>query len=82
MEVLEEKILDVLDGLAAPDELMLFIYPTNSPEIYDVEMRLKEARVRFEVITGPVPAVTVVENRRFKADFVERFQSELLDALC
>lgn len=81
MEQLEELILGVLDGMDAEDDMMLFIYPTNSGDLYDVELRWKDARVRFEVIVGRIPMVSIVENRRFDADWVRRFQSELIDML-
>lgn len=81
MEQLEEKILDVLDGMEAEDDMMLFIYPTNAVGVYDVELRLRDTRARFEVIVGRIPMVSIVENRGFGIIWVRRFQSELIDAL-
>ena len=81
MQELEDIILDVLDGLGADDETLLFIYPTSCNTVFDVELRYEDSRLRVEVIREKLPMVTLVETRGWDVSFERLFINDLIGSL-
>ena len=81
MQKLEDIIFDVLDGLGADDDMLLFIYPTSCKTLFDVELRHEDRRLRVEVLCEKIPMVSLVENQGWDLSFERLFINDLIDSL-
>jgi hypothetical protein len=80
MEQLKHAILSALSHFEEHTSAV-YLYPTNSDFVMDVELRHNQARFRFEAVLDDRLSVSFTENRGFSPSFEKDFIPKITEYL-